>query len=130
MISLIDDDDGVREATASLLRSLGYEVQTFESARAFFEWDGLNDEVACVITDIMMPEIDGFELHHRLLDCGYRFPIIFLTALTDAAAIARRKECVVHGILIKPCSEQSLIDCVKSALEISRRTPYAGQHPV
>lgn len=127
---MIDDDDGVREATASLLRSLGYEVQTFESGRAFLEWDGLNDEVACVITDIMMPEIDGFELRHRLLDCGYHFPIIFLTALTDAVAIARMKECAVHGILAKPCSEQSLIDSVKSALELARRQPSAGPYPV
>jgi FixJ family two-component response regulator len=115
MITLVDDDDGVREATANLLRSHGYEVQTFESGRALLGWNGLN-ETSCIITDIMMPEIDGFELHRRLLRAGYRFPIIFLTALTDSLAEARMRECQVHCILTKPCSESSLLDGVRTAL--------------
>lgn len=123
MISLIDDDDGVREATASLLRSLGYQVRTFESGRAFLDWSGL-DDTCCVITDIMMPEIDGFELHRRLAVGGYRFPIIFLTALTGAVAEARMRECAVHAILTKPCSEQSLVACVTSALQHGRSESY------
>jgi FixJ family two-component response regulator len=125
MITLVDDDDGVREATANLLRSLGYEVQTFESARALLGWNGLS-EISCVITDIMMPEIDGFELHRRLVRGGHRFPIIFLTALTDAVAEARMRECQVHCILTKPCSERNLQDCVRSALEPGLDSPCAG----
>jgi FixJ family two-component response regulator len=116
MITLVDDDDGVREATANLLRSHGYEVQTFESGHALLGWNGLND-TSCIITDIMMPEIDGFELHRRLMRAGYRFPVIFLTALTDAVAEARMRECQVHCILTKPCSERSLLDGVRSALK-------------
>jgi FixJ family two-component response regulator len=123
MISIIDDDHGVREGTASLLRSLGYEVQTFESGRAFLDWDGSRSSVSCAIVDIMMPEVDGYELHRRLIRDGCRFPIIFLTALTDAAATARMRECDVHGVLSKPCSEQSLVDCVQSALARSGRGP-------
>ena len=116
MISLVDDDDGVREGTANLLRSLGYEVRTFGSGRDLLDWGDLN-HASCVITDIMMPEIDGFELHRRLVRGGYRFPIIFLTALTDPVAKSRMRECGVHSILIKPCSEQKLLDCVRSALD-------------
>jgi FixJ family two-component response regulator len=123
MISLIDDDDGVRDATARLLRSLGYEVRTFESARAFLDWSAINPDISCVITDIMMPGIDGFELHRRLMISGCRFPIIFLTALGDAVAEARMRECEVHGILTKPCSENSLVACIESALERHRRGP-------
>ena len=124
MITLVDDDDGVREATANLLRSLGYKVRTFESGRALLGWSGLN-QISCVITDIMMPEIDGFELHRRLVRGGYRFPIIILTALTDAVAEARMKECQVHCILTKPCSERNLLDCVRSALDRGLETPSA-----
>lgn len=126
MITLIDDDDEVREATARLLRSLGYDVRTFESGRSFLNWDGLDDSVSCVIMDIMMPGIDGFELHRRLVGAGYDFPIIFLTALTDVAANARMRECGVHGILAKPCSERHLVDCVESALDVRRRSPHGG----
>jgi FixJ family two-component response regulator len=115
MITLVDDDDGVREATANLLRSHGYKVYTFESGSALLGWNGLN-ETSCIITDIMMPEIDGFELHRRLLRAGYRFPVIFLTALSDPLAEARMRECQVHCILNKPCSESSLLDGVRSAL--------------
>lgn len=125
MITLVDDDDGVREATANLLRSLGYEVRAFESGRALLGWSGL-DGISCVITDIMMPEIDGFELHRRLVLGGYRFPIIFLTALTNAAAEARIRECQVHCILTKPCSEGNLLACVKSALNSGSCDPCTG----
>lgn len=129
MISLIDDDDAVREATASLLRSLGYEVRTFASGRAFLSWNGLGDSVSCAIMDIMMPGIDGFELYHRLVVAGHRFPVIFLTALSGPAAEARMRECGVHAILIKPCSERSLVDCVESALGSRAREPFSGARP-
>ncbi len=116
MIFVIDDDIGVREGTASLLRSLGYEVLTFDSGRSFLEANERGESNSCAIIDIVMPDIDGFELHRRLVSSGHRFPIIFLTALTDAATRARMTECGVHRVLTKPCSEQSLVDCVESAL--------------
>jgi FixJ family two-component response regulator len=127
MISLIDDDDDVREATANLLRSLGYEVETFASGRAFLD-RGRHPSISCVIADIMMPEIDGFELHRRLVGDGCLFPIIFFTAVTDAAATTRMKACGVHGILTKPCSEQSLVRCVESALGHGRDTLSKSPH--
>lgn len=115
MISLVDDDRGVLEATAGLLRSLGYSVATFDSGRALLDWSGLAQS-DCVIADVMMPEIDGFELQNRLAQKGYTFPVIFLTALTEQAARDR----LIHGgaycVLSKPCSEQSLIDCLEGAL--------------
>jgi FixJ family two-component response regulator len=115
MISLVDDDDGVREATASLLRSLGYEVRTFESGRAFLDSAGLN-KTSCLIADIMMPEMDGYELQRRLANCGCRFPIIFLTAIAETSARKRLLESGAHCVLAKPCSEQTLVDCVQSAI--------------
>ena len=115
MISLVDDDPGVLAANAGLLRSLGYDVKTFGSGRKLLEWSGLGD-ARCVITDLMMPEIDGFELQRRLLLQGYRFPVIFLTAVTEDAARERLRRAGAYDVLSKPCSEQRLVDCLAKAL--------------
>jgi FixJ family two-component response regulator len=120
MITLVDDDPGVLEANASLLRSLGYDVKTFESSRELLNWSGLG-EACCVITDVMMPEIDGFELQRRLALQGFTFPVIFLTAITETAARDRLLRGGAYDVLSKPCPEQRLIDCLQAALEHCRR---------
>jgi CheY-like chemotaxis protein len=129
MISLIDDDESVRDATASLLRSLGYQVKTFDSAPTFLASDAIIKQSECVITDILMPGVDGIELYRFLMDAGYRIPVIFLTALIDAATTARIRRCHVHGILIKPCSELNLIRCINAALEFHRSPAACGLVP-
>jgi FixJ family two-component response regulator len=116
MIALVDDDNAVLEATASLLRSLGYTVQTFETGRAFLDWGGLNT-TSCLIADVMMPGIDGYELQRRLVTRGCRFPIIFLTAVTEPSARTRLLESGAHSVLAKPCSQQHLVDCIESAID-------------
>ena len=119
MISLVDDDPFVLEATAGLLRSLGYDVRTFDSGRALLDWSGLT-ETCCVIADVMMPEIDGFELQRRLARRGLQFPIIFVTAITEAAARERLIRGGAYDVLSKPCPEQRLLDCLEGALEHCR----------
>lgn len=104
MISLVDDDPDTLNATASLIRSLGYEVMTFESGRIFLDWNGL-PETWCVITDLVMPEIDGIELQRLLKLKGFRMPIIILTATTDDAVRRRLMLDGAHEILTKPCTE-------------------------
>lgn len=121
MISLVDDDTGVLEANACLLRSLGYDVKTFESGRALLEWSGLA-ETRCVITDVAMPEIDGFELQRRLVLLGFRPPVIFLTALTEPSARERMLHAGAYDVLSKPCPEQRLVDCLQAALEHGPRS--------
>lgn len=115
MISLIDDDESVREATTSLLRSIGYTVHAFESARAFLS-SIILDETRCAIIDLMMPDIDGFELHRRLVKGGHRFPVIYLTAMTGEAATDRMQRSGAFCVLAKPCPERRLLDCVEAAL--------------
>ncbi|HWV55733.1 response regulator transcription factor [Pseudorhodoplanes sp.] len=115
MIALVDDDDAVLEATASLLRSLGYTVQAFRSGGTFLDWTGL-DKTSCLIADVMMPEIDGYELQRRLVIRGYRFPIIFLTAITEASAQMRLMKHGAHCVLGKPCSQQTLVESIESAI--------------
>jgi FixJ family two-component response regulator len=121
MICLVDDDDGVREATASLLRSLGYEVRTFESGRAFLNSAGLN-RTRCLIADLKMPEMDGYELQRCLTINGCDFPVIFLTAITEASARRRLLESGAHCVLAKPCSQQNLVDCIESAIDHGARS--------
>lgn len=116
MIALVDDDDAVLEATASLLRSLGYTVQTFRSGSALLDWTGLN-KTSCLVADVMMPEIDGYELQRRLATRGHHFPVIFLTAITEMSARMRLLDSGAHSVLTKPCSQQNLIDSIESAIE-------------
>ena len=120
MITLVDDDPGVLQAIAGLLRSLGYDVKTFESGRALLEWGGLA-KARCVITDVMMPEIDGFELQRRLALQGFQFPVIFLTAVTDRTAKERLLRAGAYDVLSKPCPEQRLLDCLEAALKHCRQ---------
>jgi FixJ family two-component response regulator len=115
MITLVDDDPCILAATASLLRSLGYSVSTFASARALLDSAELL-ETRCLIADVMMPEIDGFELQRRLARNGHRFPIIFLTAISEEATKARLVHDGAFCVLSKPCPEDRLIDCLESAM--------------
>jgi FixJ family two-component response regulator len=121
MISLVDDDPGVLEATADLLRSLGYDVKSFESGHELLNWSGLA-ETCCVISDVRMPGIDGFELQRRLALLGFRSPVIFLTAMPEHAARERLLRAGAYDVLSKPCPEQRLVACLQAALEYCQRS--------
>src|ERR1700724_2627823 len=77
MISIVDDDESVREATKSLVRSLGYTAATFCSAEEFLESAEVT-ATACLITDVQMPGLSGVELQDRLIADGNRMPSYFL----------------------------------------------------
>jgi len=80
IISIVDDDPVVREATADLISSLGHEALTFASGEQFLASSNLKD-TACVITDLQMPGLDGLALQNHLVIQGWRIPIIFVTAI-------------------------------------------------
>lgn len=81
-IAVIDDDDGVRMSLSSLVRSLGYEVRTYDSAPAFLEDAG---SVDCIITDLQMPQMTGEQLQAQLVASGRAPPMIFMTAFPTEA---------------------------------------------
>ena len=83
-IAVIDDDDGVRMSLYSLVRSLGYEVRTYDSAPAFLE-DAGNGAVDCIITDLQMPQMTGEQLQAQLVASGRAPPMIFMTAFPTEA---------------------------------------------
>jgi FixJ family two-component response regulator len=116
MISIVDDDEAVRNATRALIRSLGYRVETFASAEEFLESDRLH-ETACLISDVQMPGLNGIELQARLKADGHRIPIIFVTAFPDAHVRDRAMQSGAVSFMSKPFSEANLIVCLDRALQ-------------
>ena len=115
MISIIDDDNSMREATRRLVKSLGLEAETFASAEEFLQSDRLND-TSCVITDMQMPGLSGAELQSHLMAQGINTPIIFVTAFPDNCLRTRVLEAGAIGFLSKPFAVECLISCLKLAL--------------
>jgi FixJ family two-component response regulator len=115
VISIIDDDQSVRDAMGSLVRSLGYTAATFSSAEEYLQSDRVGDS-SCVITDLRMPGMSGAELQDVLIADGYVTPIIFLTGSRDERVRAQVLNAGACGFLHKPLDDQSLIDCLKKAL--------------
>ena len=118
MISIVDDDDFVRESLRDLIESLGYEVATFESAEWFLEAECLA-ETSCLITDLRMPGLSGLDLQDRLTADGHRIPVILVTAFSDEKFQVRAMRAGAVGFLSKPFDESSLISCLESALSPS-----------
>ena len=115
VISIVDDDESVREAIESLMKSVGYIAKVFSSAGEFLKSEYLND-TGCLILDLQMPGMSGLELQSRLAASRSRVPIIFISAHSDAEARARALEAGAIGFLQKPFSEDALLDAIKSSL--------------
>jgi FixJ family two-component response regulator len=116
MISIVDDDRSIREATGNLVCSLGYDVSTFVSAEEFLDSDRVHD-TCCLITDLQMPGLSGIELQSRLIADGRRLPIIFITAYPEDSVRARAMKAGAVCFMSKPYSEESLIACIDRALK-------------
>jgi FixJ family two-component response regulator len=115
VISIVDDDEDVRESTKSFVRSLGYRAVTFGSAEEFLESAHLT-ATACLITDVQMPGLSGVELQDRLIADGYRVPVIFVTGFPDDRLQRHVLKSGAIGYLCKPFSEDRLIACIDAAL--------------
>lgn len=113
MIAIVDDDEGVRTSLASLVRSLGYDVCTYESG-ADFLLDSRNPE--CMIADIQMPAMTGDEMQARLVASGRRFPIIFMTAFPTESVRERVMAAGARCYLSKPASGDDIIRYLEEAL--------------
>jgi FixJ family two-component response regulator len=118
VISIIDDDEEVRDAVEGLTRSLGYKAVTFGSAEQFLLSDCAWTS-SCIITDLQMPGMSGIELQERLAIDGNRTPIIFMTAFVDDAAWVRARGVV--GLLTKPFDDKSLGRRLEEALAESEK---------
>lgn len=113
VISIVDDDDSVREALASLMRSAGYIPKVFSSAGDFLNSEYF-DETGCLILDVQMPGMTGIELQQHLLASKRTVPIIFISAHDDAQARVRALEAGAVVFLKKPFSDDALLEAINS----------------
>ena len=109
VVSIVDDDDSVRTAMSSLVRSLGYDACLFASAEAFLASPHL-DDTSCLIADIQMPGMSGLDLQSELHARQRYIPIIFITAFAEEAAGAL-------GFFSKPVDSRTIIGCLDAALK-------------
>jgi FixJ family two-component response regulator len=116
MIAIIDDDLAVREGMQSLLHSLGYVTKTFASAEDFLRSPD-RYKMCCIVTDVQMPGMSGLALQQRLIADRQNAPVIFITGFPDKNTQERALSAGAHGFLTKPCTEQSLISNIESALQ-------------
>ena len=116
MVVVVDYDEAVREATKSLMRSVGYNASTFGSADEFLESEQVHD-TSCLITDLNMPGLSGIDLQDHLVAGGYCIPTIFITGYPDDSVRARAMNAGAVGFLSKPFTDDHLIACIERALK-------------
>jgi FixJ family two-component response regulator len=115
LVSVVDDDESVRESLPDLLNEFGYTVRTFSSAVEFLASDAL-DQTKCLLLDIAMPVMTGIELQAELRCRDKRIPIIFISATRDEAVRARVVESGATACLTKPFSDTALLEALRSVL--------------
>jgi len=126
-VFIVDDDSSVRRGLARLLRSAGYRVETFASAREFLEGD--TDRPGCLVLDVRMPGMTGLDLQETLVAAGRRIPIIFITGHGDIPMAVRTMKAGAVDFLAKPFEDRALLDAVELALAPDRGDPAAGKIP-
>jgi FixJ family two-component response regulator len=118
-VFVVDDDASVRKSLDRLLSSVGYRVQTFESAREFLARPAAPaDGPQCLILDIRMPGVSGLDLQMSLRSSGVNIPIIFSTGFGDVASSVRAMKIGAIDFLTKPIDEEELQDSVERGLTL------------
>jgi len=117
-VSVVDDDESVRESLPDLLREFGFEVQAFSSAEEFLASDSVS-RTSCLILDVAMPGMSGPELQRELRCRMHRIPIVFITAHADEAVRPRSLEHGAAQCLLKPFSETALLEALNAALGVT-----------
>lgn len=115
MISIVDDDPLVREATLDLIHSLGYSAAAFDSAERFLD-SGQVKKTSCLITDQQLPGLSGTELQRHLQAEGYKTPVIFITAFPEVRVRESALRAGAVAYLTKPFEQDDLVDSLAIAL--------------
>jgi len=118
LISIVDDDEALRNSLDDLVQSIGFRTQGFPSAEAFLNSSQARD-TACLILDVRMPGMNGLDLQRRIVVTGWRIPIIFITSHADDTARARALEAGAVAFLYKPFREEELLNAIDAAFKRS-----------
>jgi FixJ family two-component response regulator len=116
-ISVVDDDESMREAVRGLMKSLGYTAQAFASAEEFLNSRQV-PRTSCLIADVHMPGMSGIELHRHLVVSGETIPTILITAYPDDNVRERALGDGVVCYLSKPFDETDLLACIHYSLDL------------
>ena len=116
LVSVVDDDESVRESLPDLVNEFGFAVRTFSSPEEFLASDCVS-QTKCLILDIAMPGKSGPDLQRELKVRGQEIPVIFITASTDKTARPRLLEQGAVECLFKPFSDTDLLEAINSALQ-------------
>jgi FixJ family two-component response regulator len=119
IVFVVDDDDSMREALSSLMRSVGLLVRTHSSAQEFLG-SPRPDVAACLVLDVRLPGLSGLDLQRELASSGERIPIIFITGHGDIPMSVRAMKAGAAEFLPKPFREEDLLDAIRQALERDR----------
>jgi FixJ family two-component response regulator len=117
LVSVVDDDESMRESLPDLLRELGYSVRAFSSAEEFLVSDCVT-ETKCLILDVAMPGMTGPDLQQELTLRGQQIPIVFITAQADETVRRRLLERGAVECLFKPFSDTALFDALNAAFRV------------
>jgi FixJ family two-component response regulator len=115
VVCVVDDDASLRRSLRNLLTSVGFRVQTFESAEAFLE-SADRERVGCVVLDVRMSGMSGIDLLRHVAATGSRIPVIMLTAHADDDTRRRSLEAGAVAFLEKPVRTAALLDAVRAAM--------------
>lgn len=115
-IGIVDDDSSILRAVKRLLRTAGFTVKTFDSAATLLSSDRL-DQINCLVLDIHLGGLNGFDLQERVTTTHPEIPIIFITALDDALARERARQTGAVDYLSKPFGSKTLLAAINRALD-------------
>ena len=116
LVSVVDDDESVRESLPDLLREFGFAAATFSSAEEFLASDYIG-QTRCLILDIAMPGMSGPDLQRELTDRRHEIPVVFITAQLDEMVRHRVLEEGAVACLFKPFSDTALMEALNAALK-------------
>jgi FixJ family two-component response regulator len=116
LVSVVDDDESIRESLPDLLSEFGFATRAFPSAEAFLSSDCV-DDTKCLILDVIMPGMTGLDLQQELTRRGQKIPVIFITARKEETIRARAFKQGAVKFLNKPFSDTALLDALNVALQ-------------
>lgn len=119
-VALIDDDESARTSLARLIKTAGIEVVSFPSAREFLE-NPTRDQFDCAVSDMRMPDLDGFDLQETLADTMPYLSVVFITGHGDIPMSVRAMQSGAVDFLEKPVDDEALIAAIRRSAERSRR---------
>jgi FixJ family two-component response regulator len=121
VVYVVDDDAGVRQALDSLIRSVGFRVQTFASAQDFLN-SKRTSVPGCLVLDVRMPGLSGLDLQRDLAEDDIHLPVIFVTGHADIPMSVRAMKAGAAEFLTKPVRDQDLLDAIQQAIERARKS--------